>query len=161
MDMSPLTNYQRAHCKALHYNEPSTHLISPQCDVTRRQTNDCSHICLHHRGLSHSQVAHAHVQNTPLEWLCWGCWARSAGCRSSDGHSTYNKSNENPIYKSPSNILWINAYFQNYFCKYHRSSAHLSRRSSGMKYGHQEKKSLFFVHLLMSNMASTRQAFHP
>ena len=37
----------------------STHLISPQCDVTRRQTNERS-ICLHYSG-----SCSAHAQNAP------------------------------------------------------------------------------------------------
>ena len=30
--------------------KPWTHQISHQCDITRRQTNEGSHICLHYRG---------------------------------------------------------------------------------------------------------------
>ena len=45
-----------------------THLILPQCDVTKRQTstNKGSCICLHYIG---SSVAHAHAQNMPLKWF--------------------------------------------------------------------------------------------
>ena len=45
--------------------KPLTRLILPQCDVTRRQTNDVSHVCFHNI----EEVAHAHVQNAPLEWF--------------------------------------------------------------------------------------------
>ena len=36
----------------------------PQCDVTRRQTNEGSHICLHYGG-----GCLAHAQNAPLDWF--------------------------------------------------------------------------------------------
>ena len=44
MDLSPQTNYHRVHCEAL------THLISPQCGVTRGQTNEGSPMFLNYRG---------------------------------------------------------------------------------------------------------------
>ena len=40
----PQTNYHRTLVK------PWTHIISPGCDVTRRQANEGLHICLHYRG---------------------------------------------------------------------------------------------------------------
>ena len=59
-EWSPQTNYHIASTM-----KPWTHLILPQCDVTRRQTNEGHHVFFYIIG----EVAPALAQNTPIEWF--------------------------------------------------------------------------------------------
>ena len=55
---------------------PCTHLILPQCDVTKRQMNENSPFCLHHRGSCLPACAKC-TSRVVLVNTCAGCGAKA------------------------------------------------------------------------------------